>query len=49
MDKTIRSRAAQYDNSQSLLLEERMYSFQRDLEAASALQLEKQVSAAFEY
>lgn len=44
MDRTIRSRSAQYDNNQALLLEERMYSFQRDLEVASEEKLQKQVS-----
>jgi hypothetical protein len=43
MDKTIRSRAAQYDQSQVLLLEERLYSFQRDLEEESHKKFEEQV------
>lgn len=43
MDKTIRSRSVQYDRSQTLLLEERMFSFQRELEEVSAVQLREQV------
>jgi hypothetical protein len=47
MDRTIRSRTAQYDQSQVLLLEERMYSFQRGIEEGNQIKLQQQVSILF--
>ncbi len=44
MDRTIRSRTAHYDQSQVLLLEERMYSFQRGIEEGNQIKLQQQVS-----
>jgi len=43
MDRTIRSRTAQYDQSQVLLLEERMYSFQREIEETNQIKFQQQV------
>lgn len=47
MDRTIRSRTVQYDHSQALLLEERMYSFQREIEENNQLKFQQQVCPSF--